>query len=525
MQRACGVMGRVVLLAILGLHSGACMSWKTQSVAPDQVVAKNPAQVRATLANGSRIVIAHPTIIGDSLIGSAPGSDPKRATPRRAVSLSDVQSMQVHRVNAGRTTLLMAGVGATAIVVAAAATSDAPFNQGPSNGGGNGGGSSSGSDTWGASCPLVYSWDGSSWRLDSGTFSGAVARALARTDVDNLKYATAQNGVLRLRVANELNETDYLDALSVLAVDHAPGLTLAPGGDGRIYALGKIAPPLSARDDRGGDALPRVRAPDGWGWESSPSGRDTSRVADIRDGLELTFLNPGTREARLVLDGSNTPWAAHLMQELVAAHGRETRAWYDSLSTYPALAQGLRDMMAHEAFLGVSVWSGGRWKPQGYIWEAGPEITKRQVFLLDLSSVKGDTVRVRLESAPSFWLIDHVGLGTPESSPVQVRELRAQSAVDQSGADVIGLISSLDHGYYVMENGASAELRFRVPEVAAGRVRSYLVRSSGWYRIHAPEVEAADVALLRKVLTEPHGASRIAVGRMNEAMLALSMRP
>ena len=76
-----------------------------------------------------------------------------------------------------------------------------------------------------------------------------------------------------------------------------------------------------------------------------------------------------------------------------------------------------------------------------------------------------------------------------------------------------------------MEHGASAELRFRVPDVPAGRVRSYLVRSSGWYRIHAPEIKPPDVVLLRKVLSEPYGASRVAVGRMNDAMLTLSARP
>jgi hypothetical protein len=519
MHSAYALPGRITFLAVLGLHAGACVSWKTQPVSPDQVVARAPDQVRVTLGNGSRIVVAGPTIIGDSLIGAPPGADPKRIAQRLAIPLSDVRSVEVQRVNAGKTALLIAGVGVTALVAIAAATWDGPLGSGSGSGGSSGGG-----DTYGASCPLVYSWDGTSWRLDSGTFGGAVAPALARTDVDNLMYATAQNSVLRLRLANELNETDYLDALSVLAVDHAPGLTVAPDGDGRIYALGKLVPPLSARDDRGADALPRVRAPDGWGWESSPTGRDSSIVADIRDGIELAFLKPATNDARLVLDGNNTPWAAHLTQELVAAHGRETRAWYDSLAAYPALARGLGEMMMREAFLGVSVWSGGKWVRQGYIWEAGPEIAKRQVFPLDLARVEGDTVRIRLESAPSFWLIDHVALGAAESAPTGVHELAAESAVDQSGADVASLISSLDRRHYVMETGVSAELRFRVPDVPAGRVRSYLVRSSGWYRIHAPEVKAPDVALLRKVLTEPYGASRVAVGRMNDAMLALGAR-
>lgn len=524
MHRAYAFPGRITLLGVLGLHAGACMSWKTQPVSPDQVVAKQPDQVRVTLESGSRIVIARPAIIGDSLIGTPPGADTKRIAQRLAVPLSDIRSVEVQRVNAGKTALLIAGVGVTALAVIAAADCCGPdFKPAPS--GGSGGGSGGGGSYPGYSCPLVYSWDGNSWRLDSGTFGGAVAPALARTDMDNLMYATAQNGVLRLRVANELNETDYLDALSVLAVDHAAGLTVAPGGDGRIYALGKVALPLSARDDRGGDALPRVRAPDGWSWESSPFGRDTSIVADIRDGIELAFLKPTSNEAHLVVDGNNTPWAAHLTQELVAAHGRETRAWYDSLAVDPALARGLGEMMAREAFLGVSVWSGAKWERQGYIWEAGPEILKRQVFPLDLSGVEGDTVRIRLESAPSFWLIDHVALGASESSPVEVHEMRAESAVDQSGADVAPRISSLDGRHYVMENGVSAELRFRVPDVPAGMARSYLVRSSGWYRIHAPEAKSPDVALLRKVLTEPYGASRVAVGRMNDAMLTLGARP
>jgi hypothetical protein len=492
------------------------MSWKAQPVSPE-AVAGQPDLFRVTLASGTKIIVASPTIVGDSLIGAAASSDSTRNLERLAYALSEVQSVEVQRVNAGKTALLIAGVGVTAVAVIAAATSDGPL--------GSSGSSSGGGGTYGASCPLVYSWDGSSWRLDSGTFGGAVAPALARTDVDNLMYATAQNGLLRLRVGNELAETDYLDALSVLAVDHAPGLTVAPGGDGRIYALGKLAPPLSARDDRGGDALLRVQAPDGWGWESSPSNRDTSTVADIRDGIELAFPKPASADARLVVDGHNTPWAAHLTQELIAAHGRETQAWYDSLTAYPALARGLAEMMTGEAFLEVSVWAGGSWQRQGYIWEAGPEIVKRQVLPLDLSKVEGDTVRVRLESAPSFWLIDHVALGASQRDPVEVHELQAASALDQSGADITTLINSADRRYYVMENGISAELSFRLPALPAGNTRSYLVRSSGWYRIHALELKTPDVALLRKVGGERYGASRVAVGRMNDALRALAARP
>jgi hypothetical protein len=502
-RRGPAVVGVMAALT-LGVAAGGCTAWKTESGRPGEVVAeKKPDRVRVNRYDGNTVELAQPLIAGDSLSGYGRNS-PDSA--RVSMALSDVQSVSIQRVDAGKTAVLIAGLGVTAIAVIAAAT-DEPDAPTPAPG-----------SATPVSCPLVYSWDGSSWRLDSGTFGGAITPALARTDVDNLMYALPSDGMLRLKVANELNETDYLDAISVLAVDHAPGTQVAPDGDGRIHSLGQLTVPLSAHDFRGREALPRIASADGWSWESNPSNRDTSVIADIRDGLVLTFAHPGTRRARLVVDGHNTPWASHLIQMFVAAHGRGTQAWYDSLETQQELARGLGAMLAREAFLNVSVWSDGGWETQGFIWEAGPEIVKRQVFSLDLSHVAGDSLRIRLESAPSFWLVDYVALDPSAPGATQVREIIAQRAVDHVGTDVAARVQASDRAYYVMEHGASAELSFAVPPRVPGRARSYLVRSTGWYRVHTPETRPPDTRLLSQVLTETHGASRIAVARFNEAI-------
>jgi hypothetical protein len=187
------------------------------------------------------------------------------------------------------------------------------------------------------------------------------------------------------------------------------------------------------------------------------------------------------------------------MQKFVAAHGRETQAWYDSLETRPDLASRLGAMLAQEAFLGV-------------------EIVKRQVFSLDLSRVRGDTLRIRLESAPSFWLVDYVALEASTAEAIQVREIFAGRAVDQRGIDVAARIRASDREYYVMEHGDRAELSFAVPRRVPGRARSYLVRSTGWYRIHTPESGPPDTRMLSQVLNEPHGASQAAVAQFNDAL-------
>ena len=492
-----------------GLVAG-CTRWKTQDIAPEQVIAeKKPKLIRVTRADYSVVLLEAPHIVADSLIGMARIDGNPAPRRRVALPLEEIRKVEVQGIDGGKTALLVVGIGLTVAVVAAAAAAAAASDPPPPP-------PTSGEPI---SCPLLYSWDGEDWLLDSGTFGGAITRAAARTDVDNLVFAKAEDGILRLKLTNELNETDYVDRLRVLAVDHDPDVTVAPDGEGRIHTLGALTLPRSARDFRGRDAIARVSAADGWNWESVPTQRDTSKLADIRDGLELEFSRPpAARKARLVVDAHNTPWAAYMLGEFVRAHGSATQAWYDSLDAQPEKVRQLGTMMARESFLGVYVWASGRWEHQGFIWEAGPEVVKRQVHTLDLSRVEGEIVRVRLESAPSFWLIDQVALDYSSARAVTVYGLDPESALDESGRNVQDLISAADDLYYVMERGDQAELRFRVPAVPEGKARSYLVRSTGWYRVHTPEVGEPDLALLGRLNAEPNGASRISVARLNDAL-------
>lgn len=371
------------------------------------------------------------------------------------------------------------------------------------------------------SCPLVYSWDGTTWRLDSGTFGGAIVRALARTDVDNLDHATPQDGILRLKLANEWNETEYVDRLALLAVDHDSASTVAPDGAGRLHSVGPLTLAARARDFRGEDVLTRISAADGWNWESSPLGRDTAVAADLTDGIELAFPKPsGRKAARLVVDGNNTRWAAQMMYAFVSAHGRATQTWYDSLDAVPARARSMFAALAHDAFLRVSVWERGHWEQQGLVTEAPPELVKRQVLALDLRGVAGALVRLRLESVPSFWALDQVALDFSPERPVTATELVPTTAIDNQGRDVRGLLVQADSGFYVMEQDDFAEAQYQVPEVPRGRARTYLLRSTGWYRIHTPETAEPDITLLDRVRREPGAIARISVARMNEVVQA-----
>src|SRR5580765_3191837 len=125
--------GRLSISLVLG-SATACSTWDTQASTPSEVLAvRPPSSARVTLAGGSTVEVHRPRIVGDTLTGwpdggghpggTAHASDP--ADPIR-IPLANIRSIAVRRVSAGKTALLVVGLGVTAAIVAAAASSDSP---------------------------------------------------------------------------------------------------------------------------------------------------------------------------------------------------------------------------------------------------------------------------------------------------------------------------------------------------------------------------------------------------------------
>ncbi|MDH3495210.1 MAG: hypothetical protein OER21_00395 [Gemmatimonadota bacterium] len=497
-----GARWRLVIPILAVALPLACMTWRAPRTAPQDLLARRPGTaMRVTTAEGQRFELKQAAIVNDSLVDLA-GPDPRLRT---GIPLDRVAKVEVRTVDAVTTTGLVVGIGATIALVAAANSSGGSWNLG-----------GSGADGFQlGSCPMVYSWDGREWRLDSGTFSGAIAPPLTRTDVDNLEYARPDRGVLRLRIATEQGETDHVDRLVVLAVAHNPAVTVAPDPAGRIHTLGQLASPLSATDDRGRDARAALAARDGWHWESALSGRDPANLADIRDGLVLTFSRPAdARSANLVLDATNSPWAAHLRREFLEAHGTATNAWYDSLAADPDRARAAFGLIDGEALLSVAVWTTRGWRPQTHVLEAGPEVVKRHVVPLALGDIPGGPLRVRLESAPAFWLVDFAAIDYAAPSSITVDTLRVQRATDQNGRDVTARLQAADGAHLTLDQGEYADLEIPTAPPAAGHTVSYLVATTGWYRVHTRTTGEPQAALLAALGRTPYSVSRLATARL-----------
>jgi len=93
------------------LLSGCGAGWSQVPVAP-AALASEPTEVRATMADGSRVVVAMPRIEGDSLFGEVDGT-------ARAIAIADVQRLALPIASRSRRSAGTVAV-ATALAVLAA---------------------------------------------------------------------------------------------------------------------------------------------------------------------------------------------------------------------------------------------------------------------------------------------------------------------------------------------------------------------------------------------------------------------
>ena len=97
------------------------------------------------------------------------------------------------------------------------------------------------------SCPFVYSWDGSRYVFDAEPYGGAISRGLEKDDFSQLDHLREQDGLYRLKVTNEVDETQFTNLTELWVVDHAAGTRVGRRCAGQTaYSGGAAGPTVCA---------------------------------------------------------------------------------------------------------------------------------------------------------------------------------------------------------------------------------------------------------------------------------------
>jgi hypothetical protein len=407
----------------------------------------------------------------------------------REIPLAEAQRLWVVRVDiprtVGKTVLRTVGttVGAVAALIAIAAPT---------------------------SCPYVYSWDGRQWVLDAEPYGGAVTKGLERDDWAELEHLRPHGGEYRLLMTNEAEETQHTNLAELLVVHHREGTQAVIDQSGVAYALGTPRQAARASDGADQDLRPTLSAADGRAWAPEPSpGADGS----MRDEIILAFPRPAAAQRGVLLARASTSHSgAASMRWMLDLRGSAVTQWYAAVDRYPQVRSLLEAWNLREELfvLKVEVEEPSGWTVRGVIGGGGPVAPETRAVPLDLSGVRGDSLRVRLRPPRGFWFLDAISVAYDAGAPVRVDTLRPLEATDRKRGPVAAALGTTDSSYYEMPVvGDSATLRFAAPAPLAGTRQTVFLHTRGFYRLHLPADRAPDAATLQTITEEPDAAARL----------------
>ena len=372
------------------------------------------------------------------------------------------------------------------------------------------------------SCPFIYSWNGEQWVFDAEPYGGATTKGLERADFSELENLVAVDGEYRLRITNEVNETQYTNLLELWAVHHPPGTQVVADEFGTLYTVRQPVSLSSAVDASGKDLRPWLAATDGRVWEHDAVRTSTG---DLRQDLILTFPKPeGATEANLIANVATGAWGSHMIRELYEMRGTGLEAFYEAVDTSP---QAQRELflwnLREELFtLQIQVEEPTGWVVRGLLPGGGPFISEDRVVPLDLSRVEGDEVRIRLRPPVGFWGLNSFQMDFSVDEPLQVESLALTLARTSEGEDVLSSLRAVDEEYYAMpEPGDWAELTFPAVDPPAGMEQTFILSTQGYYRLHLTADQPPDTVAIREIETVPDAPVLRAVESYAAALAAV----
>ncbi|MFI5181484.1 MAG: hypothetical protein ACHQPI_08850 [Thermoanaerobaculia bacterium] len=379
------------------------------------------------------------------------------------------------------------------------------------------------------SCPFVYSWDGTQYVFDAEPYGGAITRGLERDDDTVLDHLRADAGLYRLLLTNEVDETQYTNALWLRVVDHAPGVRIVPGTDGTLRTVRAPVPPRSARTADGRNLTRWLAASDRLIFEPVPN---VGPSGETRDEIVLTFPKPeGAREAKLVVNAGTALFGSYMIKESLRLYGRDLSAWYEAMDRDPEATAALHEKLLQEELwaLKLDVEEPTGWETRGKLIGTGPLIVKDRVVPLDVSRVVGDELRVRIRPPRGFWALDSFAVDYSADEPFHVTDVPLLAARDGAGRDRRSALLAADDEYDELPVGSAdrVALTFPVPAHEPGLDRTVVLHSRGWYRLNLASEGEPDHDAIRRFENEQGFGVRLAAERYArwQAGVAASVSP
>lgn len=473
---------KIILLGLLCVLS--CV--KHYYISPYEIPYVKKIKVKSV--DGVTFVIKYPYIEEQKLCGTLSSDE------HIEIDVDSIKTVQMDRISYGGIPVIGSTLAAAVVTALLIDGYEKAPNRPPQQGG--------------ECCPLIFSWDGAEYILDAEPFGGSICEGIKRTEYCNLQFIEESDGLYRIRVSNELDETQYIDEIKLVVVEHPKGVSVAPAISGKIHTFTDPIAPVNAHITGGDHIASLIKAHDEVFWRSSMTTEKGEAMQHLRDTLVVEFPRPAdAMSVKLLTNIRTTVWGAQMGQVFLKLYGNQLNDWYDEVNNFgPAFDRVLTWYLNEELYvLKVYVETTNGWQVKELMYGSGPLVSDNKVYHLDISDVTGDKLRIMLTPPVNFWAVDYCAVEYSKDVPVDVVEVSASTAITENSVDVISLLGKEDGEYVIMPyKGQYVEMTFAVdPCDDPGFVRSVILKANGYYQIHLDSSGEPQTELIQRIQTEP----------------------
>ncbi|MEO0470527.1 MAG: hypothetical protein AAF206_12955 [Bacteroidota bacterium] len=299
-------------------------------------------------------------------------------------------------------------------------------------------------------CPRVYSFDKNGRQLQGSFISGAIAKSLEREDYLPLDLNLQPGEPIRLQIANELPEYEYINSVQLYKAKIADKETVGILTHSGLYAFEELIAPFSAKNILNQDVFAEVNTEDEKSFQF-----DEKTLLDSLNTLHLSFRKDQLgKKPVLVVKGRQTEWLEMVAEAFFGLLGNKFDKWtarMDKADPEKYAANASRRGISMNAWLKTNQ----GWEMIGTFHNAGVIKEKILGLPIDLSEVVGENIEIKLESAYRLWDINQVGISPNWREIDDFVPIPMISAINEKGEKINELIHTHDEQYAIQPDSGS----------------------------------------------------------------------
>ena len=328
-----------------------------------------------------------------------------------------------------------------------------------------------------SSCPYIYAYDGDTFIFEGEIFGGAINQNLERDDYMPLPSLKAENNTYHLRISNELKEHQFTNLAELIVVDHPKDQKVLLDKYGKPQFIGKPETPMAVTSLNGEDLCSTLEKTDNDVYLFN----DTNTSKNV---ILLTFKKKeNATKGKLILHAKNTLWFDYLFGEFLKKFGTYYDQWMEKQRKMPT-ADRIQQIRDNDFPLSIYLKQNGEWELVDYLYTVGPLASRDFVVPVDLTSIAGQDVEIKVETGFMFWELDYASMDFSPDMELPVTILNPAQALDTRSKDWTAELQQKDDQYLIqLSAGDMTELVYNTKPSLDNYIQSVFLHTSGYYEL------------------------------------------